>query len=96
MTAFLAHPYYPASPVRPIRGYYYLMSNKRHIRRMSYVISFLLSTPVLVATMRRNFGVSRGRRGGNTTLTNSECKSWLIVVDTVTLQIFRLPNSEPG
>lgn len=27
------------------------------------------------------------------TLTNSERESWLIVVDTVALEIFRLPNS---
>lgn len=81
MTALLAHPYYPASPVRPIRGYYYLMSNKRHTGRMSYVIFFPTSLSLLLVGYAKEFRyLCRSTRGR---VTNSGCKSSLIVVDVV-------------
>lgn len=37
---------------------------------------------------RRTRRENEGRKGGKYGLTNSECKSWLIVVDTVALRNF--------
>lgn len=50
-----------ASPVRPIRGYYYLMSNKCHTRPYVTFLSHFL--PYLAARTRRNSSFVRwGRR----------------------------------
>lgn len=82
-----------ASPVRPIRGYYYLMSNKCHTRRkpvryVSFPLSaFPKSSPLALEGIPSSSGWGKGE-GGKYGLTNSECKSWLIVVDTVALWNF--------
>lgn len=61
---------------------------------MAYVISFLLSGAGARRNCAKECAMSlAGDEREIRTLTNSECESWLIVVDTVALEIFRLPNS---